>query len=85
MMRWCDHLLSLSQAERLRLGGCAREYILTFHTQYHRCREMIDIVRDLRAARSRGTTATRPQLSFLRQETINPSLVYPAAVVNWQG
>jgi hypothetical protein len=84
MMRWCDHLLSLSQEERLRLGGCAREHILTFHTQYHRCREMVNIVRDLRAARSRGTTAPRPQLSFLRQET-NLLSVYPAAVVNWQG
>jgi hypothetical protein len=84
MIRWCDYLLSLSQEERLRLGGYARERILAFHTQYHRCREMIDIVRDLRAARSRGTTATRPQLSFLRQET-HQSSVCPAAVVNWQG
>jgi spore maturation protein CgeB len=84
MMRECDHLLSLSPEERLRLGGCAREHIFTFHTQYHRCREMVDIVRDLRAARARGTTATKPKLSFLRQET-NRSSVYPAAVVNWQG
>jgi hypothetical protein len=84
MLRWCDHLLSLSQAERLRLGSCAREHILAFHTQYHRCREMVDIVRGLRAVRSRGMTAARPQLSFLRQET-HPSLAYPAAVVNWQG
>jgi Glycosyl transferases group 1 len=84
MLKWCDHLLSLSQEERLRLGGCARERILKFHTQYHRCREMVGIVRDLRAARSRGTTATRPQLSFLRQAT-KPSSAYPAAVVNWQG
>jgi hypothetical protein len=84
MMRWCDHLISLSQEERLRLGGCAREHILTFHTQYHRCREMVEIVRDLRAARSRGTTAARPQFSFLRQGT-NLSSVYPSAVENWQG
>jgi hypothetical protein len=84
MLRWCDHLLSLSQEERLQLGGCARERILRFHTQYHRCREMVDIVRALRAARLRRTTAARPQLSFLRQET-NPSSAYPAAVVNWQG
>jgi hypothetical protein len=84
MIRWCDHLLSLSQEERLRLGGCAREHIFTFHTQYHRCREMIDIVRDLRAARLRGATATSPQLSFLRQAA-NPSSVHPAAIVNWQG
>jgi hypothetical protein len=81
MIRWCDHLLSLSQEERLRLGGRAREYILTSHTQYHRCREMIDIVRDLRTARLHGTRAARPQLSFLRPKT-NPS---SAAIVNWQG
>jgi hypothetical protein len=84
MLKLCDHLLSLSQAERLRLGGCAREHILTFHTQYHSCREMVDIVRGLRAARACGTTAPRPQLSFLRQET-TPALAYPVAVVNWQG
>ncbi len=84
MIRWCDHLLSISKEERLRLGGCARKHILTFHTQYHRCREMVDIVQNLRAARSRGATARRPKLSFLRQES-SPSSVYPATIVNWQG
>lgn len=84
MIRWCDHLLSLPDEERLRLGACAREHILKSHTQYHRCREMIDIVRDVRTARSRGARAARPQLSFLGQET-NPSSAYPAAIVNWLG
>ncbi len=84
MIRWCDQLLSLSQEERLRLGGCAREHVLAFHTQYHRCREMVEIVRDLRAARLRGAPATAPRLSFLRPGD-NPSLVPPPAVVAWQG
>src|SRR5262249_54052455 len=83
MIRWCDHLLSLSQEERLRLGIGARETILTAHTQYHRCRDMLHIVRDLRAARSRGKIAVSPRLRFLRTES-NPS-EYPAPIVNWQG
>jgi hypothetical protein len=84
MIRWCDHLLSISKEERLRLGACARKHILTFHTQYHRCREMIAIARELRAARLRGKPATRPELSFLRWGT-NLSSEYPSAVANWQG
>ena len=84
MIRRCDDLLSLSQEERLRSGECARQNILAFHTQYHRCRAMVDVVRDLRAARSCGRRAVTPHLSFLRQDS-DPSSVSPPAIVNWQG
>ena len=84
MIKCCDHLLSLSQKERLDLGSRAREKILTNHTQYHRCRDMLRIVRDLRAARLRRTTAEQPRLSFLRQENHNRSN-YPPSIVNWRG
>ena len=84
MIRWCDRLLSLSHEERLGLGTDARERIFTAHTQYHRCRDMLRIVRDLRAARLRKTTAEQPRLSFLRQESHDRSS-YPPAIVNWRG
>ena len=79
MIKCCDHLLSLSQKERLELGSRAREKILTNHTQYHRCRDMLRIVRDLRAARLRRTTAEQPRLSFLRQAiTKDPIIPKPS-------
>src|SRR5262249_9226634 len=54
MVRGCDYLLSLSEQDRLQIGARARKHVLRFHTQYHRCREMVDIVQQLRAARSAG-------------------------------
>jgi hypothetical protein len=84
MINWCDHLLSLSHEERRRSGERARERVLTSHTQYQRCRDMLAIVSDVQQARSRGRVAAEPQLPFLRQEA-RPSSGYPAAIVNWQG
>jgi hypothetical protein len=84
MIRWCDHLLSLSQEERMRLGADAREHVLRFHTQYQRCREMVEIVREVRAARLRGVRTAEPRLGFLRAAD-NPSSPQPRAVVAWQG
>lgn len=63
-LRLCDSLLDLSPSERLRLGRHARERILAAHTQYHRCRQMLDIVQSLRAARAKGIRAPVPQWPF---------------------
>ncbi len=84
MIRRCDDLLSLSQEQRLRLGRCARDHVLTSHTQYHRCREMLRIVRDVRAARRRGGRAIEPRLSFMNPGDSTFS-AHPPAVVAWQG
>ena len=61
----CDKLLELPNAERMQFGQHARERVLASHTQYHRCREMAEIVRDLRAARMSGKRMSAPDLTFL--------------------
>ena len=83
MIACCDRLLALSSPERLALGRRAREHTLARHTQYHRCREMVEIVRQVRAARLEGRRATEPRLSFLAPAT--PGQNAPPAIVAWQG
>lgn len=83
MIAACDRLLAMSSPERLALGQRARERTLASHTQYHRCREMVDIVRAVRAARLAGRRAQEPRLSFLTQVT--PGQAAPPAIVAWQG
>ena len=83
MFRTCDSLLELSCEERNAMGGEARRRILANHTQYHRCVEMVDIVKSLAAARAGGYAAQSPQLKFL-QPTAHGEL-YPLAVTEWCG
>ncbi len=84
LIRECDKLLDLPHSERIRLGHLARERILGSHTQYHRCREMIDIVGALRAARLSGRTLPEPKLNFLTP-CKNRECIQPRAVVAWKG
>jgi hypothetical protein len=83
MIAGCDRLLAMSSPERLVLGQRARERTLASHTQYHRCREMVEIVRQVRAARLAGRSAEEPKLSFLAPAT--PGQFAPPAIVAWQG
>lgn len=83
MIAGCDRLLAMSAPERHALGQRARERTLASHTQYHRCREMVEIVRRVRAARLAGRRAREPRLSFLTQVT--PGQAVPPAIVAWQG
>ena len=84
MIRCCDNLLSRSEQGRLHMGSSARERVLRSHTQYHRCREMVSIVRELRVARFRGARATEPRLSFIFPGKNRSSIDFPA-VVAWDG
>ncbi len=84
LLRRCDELLELSQAERIRLGERARERVLASHTLYHRCREMAEIVRDLRNARMSGRRLSAPKLTFLSPPR-SGAHDSPAAIVAWQG
>lgn len=84
MVRACDRLIGMSPSERILLGRQARENILARHTQYHRCREMVEIVHSVRCARNTGKRAAVPRLSFLsRGGTAGDDQV--AAVVGWEG
>jgi hypothetical protein len=83
MIGLCDQLLEMPSGERVTLGEGARKQVLTHHTQYHRCKEMVEIVRSIRDARLSGRRAAQPELNFLS----NPCVSGPApdAIVGWEG
>jgi len=83
MFSWCDHFLDIASYDRIRLGEEAREQVLRKHTQYHRCKEMIEIARSIRIARLSGRRAAQPTLSFLSRSCATS----PArdAIVRWEG
>jgi len=83
MFRLCDRLLEMPSGDRVRLGQEARERILAHHTQYHRCAEMIEIVKRLREARLSGRRAAEPELSFLAGSRATGS--GPDSIVGWEG
>ncbi|MBL8212156.1 MAG: glycosyltransferase family 1 protein [Bryobacterales bacterium] len=78
----CDRLLAMPAAERQALGDAARRTILARHTQYHRCAQMMEVVRSVRDARRKGRLAPPPVLPFVRTHGTTPA---PPAVVAWQG
>ena len=84
ILRLCDQMLELSSSERTSLGETARRHILAAHTQYHRCREMISIVSDLRIARQSGRHAFEPNLDFLLKQNA-PIVSDLPAIMAWQG
>lgn len=81
MIAACDRLLALPPSDRHALGMRARQRILASHTQYDRCRQMLEIVRAIRAARLAGKRAPPPRLSFLQ----GPETGAPPAIVAWEG
>lgn len=83
MFRLCDRLLEMPSLDRERLGNEARDRVLSQHTQYHRCRDMVEIVKTVRTARLSGRNAPVPELSFL----LNPpeAGLGPAPIVKWEG
>jgi hypothetical protein len=83
MFRMCDKLLEMPSGDRVRLGQEARKRILAHHTQYHRCAEMIEIVKSLRVARISGRRVAQPDLSFLSNSCAAGSA--PNSIMGWQG
>ena len=83
MFGLCDQLLEMPNEERIRLGEAAREQVLTHHTQYHRCREMISIVKSIRDARLSGQKAPLPKLEFLASS--HAQAPFPESIVGWEG
>lgn len=79
--RLCDRLMAMPAAARQSLGEAARQHILSRHTQYHRCAQMVEIVRSVRDARQKGRRAPVPVLPFLRAH----GGAAPPAIVAWQG
>ena len=83
MFRLCDTLLEMPSSERVGLGEEARKRVLSRHTQYHRCKEMIEIIRNIREAHRSGRRAAQPELSFLsRSWAPGPA---PDAILGWEG
>ncbi|MBZ5583961.1 MAG: glycosyltransferase [Acidobacteriia bacterium] len=82
MLILCDQLLEMASSDRVRLGLEARERVLAHHTQYHRCAEMIDVVKTLREARLSGRNAPEPILRFLSDAKAAVSA--PDAIVAWK-
>ena len=83
MFGLCDQLLEMPSSDRVHLGEAARERVLAYHTQYHRCKEMVEIVRSIRDARLAGRRAAQPKLSFLSSScTAEPA---PDAILAWEG
>jgi hypothetical protein len=82
MIAACRRLLEKPDNERLEIAAKTREMILQAHTQYHRCSQMVEIVREIRFARQIGRPAVTPRLPFLRGDSLNRR--FPA-IVNWQG
>jgi len=81
-VRRCDELLELPLERSREVAALTRQLILQEHTQYHRCKQMIDIVAGIRSARQEGRVASDPQLPFLKYQAGSN---LPAAVVNWVG
>ena len=83
MLALCDKLLEMPSSERSSLGEAARTFVLSNHTQYHRCKEMVEIVRSIREARLSGRRAAQPELDFLSSPCVpGPA---PDAIVGWEG
>jgi len=83
MIALTDMLLEMPRRTRLELGEQTRHNILAHHTQYHRCQQMIGIVKTLLEARHRGGRAPLPQLPFL--EPASSASQAGEAVIGWQG
>ena len=83
MFSSCNRLLEMPNEERIRLGEAAREQVLAHHTQYHRCKEMISIVKNIRDARLLGRKAGAPELEFLGNS--HAQAPFPESIVGWEG
>jgi spore maturation protein CgeB len=83
MFSLCDKVLEMTDGERSQSGQQAREGVLAHHTQYHRCAEMVEIVRSLRDAHQAGRRAAVPQLRFLAKAF--PGATSPESIVGWEG
>lgn len=82
MITKCDRLLELSDEKRLQIAAQTRARILTEHTQYHRCRQMIEIVKDLQIARKKGQISALPSPSFVFDDS---GKRFSGATLNWTG
>jgi glycosyltransferase involved in cell wall biosynthesis len=82
MIAKCNYLLERSDEERLNIAARTREMILQEQTQYHRCRQMMEIVASVRKDREAGLKPPPPTLKFLRMNSSNTN---SPAVQNWVG
>jgi hypothetical protein len=84
MLRLCDQLLEKSNADLASIAKRAADHCAAGHSQYHRNREMLQIVANLRNARAQNLAAPPPTLSFFLPE-VDQSAEWPFASRNWIG
>jgi hypothetical protein len=84
MTKLVDQLLLLSETELLDRGERTHQRASVEHSQYRRCEQMLQIIRQYRAQKATGQLVTPPSLPFIRCIAPREDHVGPA-VVNWQG
>jgi hypothetical protein len=82
MLDRCEKLLTLTDAECLAMGARAAARMEAGHSQYHRARTMLDIIRSVRDADLAGRPAPLPQLDFFASG-IRLEDEWPYAVLGW--
>jgi hypothetical protein len=83
MVRLCDMLLEMPSSRRAELALETRKRILAHHTQYHRCVQMAEIVKNIAEARRQGRCASKPVLEFLAPSSEPGSQAEPT--FQWYG
>jgi len=79
-----DRLLETDHVSLNKNAQVCRETILASHTQYHRCKDMLEIADRLRQHRQQGRRLA-PQLPNCFHDKAIPSEELPFATLNWQG
>jgi hypothetical protein len=83
MLAQCDRLLGLGDADRLALGARAAAHMVAGHSQYHRCRLMVQIIGQVRAATLAGTRPALPRFDFFAPG-IPLESEWPYAALGWR-
>jgi spore maturation protein CgeB len=82
MLAQCNRLLHMDDSERLAMGANAAAHAVAGHSQYHRHRLMVAIIRQVRAAILAGTPAPLPQLDFFAPG-VRLESEWPYAALGW--
>ncbi len=84
MIAQVETLLEKPQKELLQIGNAVRREVLEHHTQYHRCKLMVEIACRYRETKLAGKQPEPPDLPFLRFPLASGSIA-GLPIINWQG
>lgn len=84
MVKKIDQLLELSPNELIERGERRSKFIFSRHTQYHRMKLAVEVLKEMCSARREGRRAQKPKLDFFLPEVdLDNELKY--AICNWEG